>query len=183
MVQSMIATGLISAVLSTLAVRYGLSTTLASVLPVAQDIMNILIVTLLAVHGGNGNKHRWLAGSLMAMSAGTLLFGSVQFMGSHYSSASTSDAFCSLVAPVVSAATCSSSLQLYPVLIIGQALIAIGGTALYALAPPALADCVEPGSLNTHLGCLFASAAVGPAAGFMMAGATSRTGCLRKTLG
>ncbi len=164
---------MLSSVLSTIEQRYGFSYTWAAFIPVTQDITNVVIVSAISYYGGKGNKQRWLGVSLLCMGAGALLTGLIQFMGVPYQSAGAAngDPLCLQQVPP---SDCRSDDEyyhtVYPLFIIGQFLISIGGTTLYCLVPTSLADAVPPEQLPLYVGGIFASAAVGPAIGFLMAG-------------
>ena len=172
--QSAIASGLISAVLSTIAQRYGTSNLQTSFLPSTQDIVCILVMSFISFHGGRGNRQRWIAAALTFMGSGAILFGLVQFMGGPFlysGNLGGVDPTCSASSPSSATSTnCVHSLTLYPVLIAGQALVALGGATIYNLVPPALADCVPAHSVTLYVGIFFVFAALGPAFGFLIAG-------------
>lgn len=73
--QSMLATGLLSAVISTLEKRYDLSSLQSGMLPSSADFSVVIVATVICVWGSEGNKARWLASVFLLMGFSSLLFG------------------------------------------------------------------------------------------------------------
>jgi sodium-independent organic anion transporter len=165
--------GVLSSVLSTIEQRYRFSNSRVAFIPASQDITTVVIVSAISYYGGRGNKQRWLGVALLCMGGGALLTGLIQFMGQPYkpASAGQSDPLCLQRTPPPDCGTGGAHDQTaYALFIIGQVLISIGGTTLYCLVPTSLADAVPSDQLPLYVGGIFASAAIGPAVGFLMAG-------------
>ncbi len=160
LVQSMIVTGLVGAVLTTWERRYALTSTQSGLLPSVIDFGVLMCSFFVAHFGATGHKPRILAAGLATIGVGAFVFIIPQLYGSAYSASIPPDqVLCSVGFPALK---CTDTNQdAYIFLVFGAITLAVGGTPVWTLGPTYLEEIAPASQLATYLGVLFAVGAIG----------------------
>lgn len=166
-----VTSGLVSAVLSTLELRYGLTSvqsgTVLSTYNVAKLLMSIPMSYIL----GKGNIPVNMGICAFLVAIGCFLFSAAELFGEKYVPLGAGGArdVC-LASTVPNACVTSETSGLYYLLLVGQGFIALGASAPYCIAPAYITNNVNPKRSLPLLGFFFAANALGPAVGFLGGG-------------
>eukprot|EP00004_Rigifila_ramosa_P012194 TRINITY_DN2626_c1_g1_i1.p1 TRINITY_DN2626_c1_g1~~TRINITY_DN2626_c1_g1_i1.p1 ORF type:complete len:546 (+),score=104.49 TRINITY_DN2626_c1_g1_i1:157-1638(+) len=162
----MLSVGLTSASLSSLEVRYSLSSSKSALIPSVADIAATICVAAISHYSDFGHRPRILGIGMFVVGSGAAIFALPQAFSGAYrpSSLGVEPAMCGLPA----SPTCNgaSSQAAYAVLVLGMALIGLGAAPLFTIGPAFLDDNVASSNLHLYIAIFFACAALGPALGF-----------------
>jgi len=160
----------------------GLSATDWGLVATMLDVYMIFLLPFISFLGGKSHIPRWLGVSLAFFTAGAFLFTSPHFMfydaGSavffsphNYCAAEGTGQSVGEVGGDCSAITDNGNRgSILAVFLLAQFCVSVGLTALWILGPIFLDRNVSQQNMNMYLACLYSSAALGPAVGYLMNG-------------
>ena len=180
--QSMLVSGFLNIVLTTIQVEFQISSAKAGLIPSNYDIAAAVTVLFVA-HFGSLNKPRTLGLGVLTMGAGSLIFALTHFIfgrddivvgaGGSFKThlcetalnlnASESDADCS------DSETMGSS-GAYILLTLGSVLIGIGASPVYTVGTTFCDEILPPQKVSVYFGVSYAISAIAPAVGFILGG-------------
>lgn len=169
-VQSMIVTGLFSATISTIEKRYGIRSSTMGLVASTYDFTVMCLVTFASFLGGKGHTPRWLAGGLLVLGFGGLVYSSPQWVSGKYEVDAISSAELCTLFNIVDAECNKESNHIVGIFFMAQVIIGTGATLLYTLGTSYLDNVVERSLLPVYLGIFYAVSALGPALGFIVGG-------------
>lgn len=166
-----VTTGLIPACLSTLEQRYGLTSFDSGLILSTYDFVKLLMVIPISYLGGKGHIPRAMACCCVVLSVGCAIFVSVHFLSPVYTPQTSTafEAMCSLI-PNLPVCLPRNASSLFSVLLVGQAVIAIGAAAVYCIGPAYIISNLQPKQALVAVGLFYACGAIGPAIGFLEGG-------------
>lgn len=131
-----VTTGLIPASLSTLERRYELSSVESGLILSTYDIVKLLMVIPVSYLAGKRHIPKAIAFCCVIMSLGCATFAFVHYLSPPYVPQSTTEgeSICSDF-PIFPPCLNRNSSWLFPLMLIGQAIIAIGAAAVYCIGP------------------------------------------------
>ena len=168
--QSMVVTGLIPVILSTIELRYSLNSKESGFIISWNDCVNAVAVIFITHYGHRAHIPLWLGRGMIVFGVGCFLFALPQFLSDEYKPSDSIYETCSS-STLAGLLACSSNLKkFYSLFILGQFFLALGSVPLYTLAVTFIDDNVSPDKNSTYLGVFFMFAALGPALGFLLGG-------------
>jgi len=171
--------GIFASSASTAQRSLGLSATDWGLVATMLDVYVIVLLPFISFMGGKSHMPRWLGVSLAFFTLGAFLFaaphflfydaGSAVFFSPHSycsggASASEGGGDCSAITDN------SNTGSILAVFLLAQFCVSVGLTALWILGPIYMDRNVSQQNMNMYLACLYASAALGPAVGYLMNG-------------
>ncbi|PAA83864.1 hypothetical protein BOX15_Mlig018595g1, partial [Macrostomum lignano] len=189
-VQSFIVSGYINSINTTIELRYGLSTREIGYIYASYEVTCILATFLISYFGHGRNRAQLLGAGCLIIAIGYLLFAFPHFLGTSISNNVRNltdggpDGLCPASAAAAAAAAASASavaalpvVELRPdcqvqnsallILCISFALVGLGASPVYILAPTYLWDNVPQHSYPVYAASLHITSALGPACGFL----------------
>lgn len=178
--QSMLVSGFLNVVLTTIQVEFQLSSAKASLIPSNYDIAAAVAVLFVA-HFGSLHKPRTLGFGIITMGAGSLIFALTHFIfGSDNivagAGGSLKTHLCE-IAPkldVESDADCLEETMgnsgAYILLTVGSVLIGIGASPVYTVGTTFCDEILPPQKVSVFFGVSYAISAIAPAVGFILGG-------------
>lgn len=166
-----VTTGLIPASLSTLERRYELSSVESGLILSTYDIVKLLMVIPVSYLAGKRHIPKAIAFCCVIMSLGCATFAFVHYLSPPYVPQSTTEgeSICSDF-PIFPPCLNRNSSWLFPLMLIGQAIIAIGAAAVYCIGPAYILSSMDTRYALIAMGFFYASSVVGSALGFVEGG-------------
>ena len=166
-------TGFTSVVLSSIELRYRLTSTTAGLIASSFDMAVLVSVIFISYFGGKGHKPRWLGVSLIIQGTGALIFSLPEFvLGPYEVGRSESNRFESCQDPEDFTPDFADTNQFALIFFfIGNILIGIGAAPLFTIGTSYLDDIVRPKHLSIHIGIFYTVTVIGPALGYGLGGA------------
>uniref|UniRef100_A0A1X7UB28 Solute carrier organic anion transporter family member n=1 Tax=Amphimedon queenslandica TaxID=400682 RepID=A0A1X7UB28_AMPQE len=167
--QGAIVSGFTSVVLSTIQNRYNFSSVAAGFVAISYDITLTVSVIFVSYFGGKSHKPRWIGISTLLMSFGCFIFALPQFLFGEYGRGSLSSLYEGCMDNRSFIEDCSpSDAGAYTMFVIGNIFIAVGAAPIFTVAQAYLDEIVLPKYLSIHIGVYLATAAIGPAFGYLV---------------
>ena len=136
---------------------------------ISYDITVTVSVIFVSYFGGKSHKPRWIGISILLMGFGCFIFSLPQFLFGEYGRGSLSSLYEGCMDNRSFIEDCSpSDAGAYTMFVIGNIFIAVGAAPIFTLAQAYLDEIVLPKYLSIHIGVYLATAAVGPAFGYLV---------------
>lgn len=167
-----VTSGLVSAVLSTLELRYGLSSVQSGALLSTYNVTKLIFAIPMSYLLGKGSIPRNMGLCCFIVAVGCFLFAGAELLSTKYVPAGVGGVqdVCSSN-PLPAGCDSRSTSGLYYLLLVGQGVIALGAAAPYCICPAFITNNVPAKQSLPLLGFFFASLSLGPAVGFLGGGA------------
>ncbi|XP_073680493.1 solute carrier organic anion transporter family member 2B1 [Garra rufa] len=169
--------------------RYGFSSQKSGLLAAFNEVGNTVLIVFVSFFGSRVHRPRCIGIGAMIASVGVFLIALPHFISEKYTytdfSSNTKDNSSGLCQSLnsfpeeKSNQTCDqektdSHLGVYPILLLGQLLLGIGGVPIQPFGISYIDDYAEKRNSPFYLGILFAITVIGPAFGYMMSSALLR---------
>ncbi|XP_046382787.1 solute carrier organic anion transporter family member 4A1 isoform X2 [Ischnura elegans] len=189
--QGMVVNGFLNASVSTIERRFGLQSWATGIIVGGYDVASFVCLLPVSFLGGRltASKPAWLGGGILILGIGSLVFSAPQYFAGLSIEALDAEAngVSTFVCAVGGNATtgqgdlCSSRDPLTPskfshlslwfwIFFLGQILHGVGSSPLYTLGVTFIDECVTKKMSSVYLGIFYATAILGPAAGFIVGG-------------
>lgn len=175
MLKGFAATGYIAVIISTIEIRYNLSSSLSAFALISYEIGAVFTIPFIAVFGSRIHKPRIIACFLLVFSLGSFIFTIPQFASPSYKVATSTANLTTLNElckdPNDFTFPCHNPLiSYYPLFVLGNFLIGVGSAAIDSLGTVFLDDNINPKYMPIYISTIFISAVIGPALGFVLGG-------------
>lgn len=174
--QSMVVSGFLNVVLSTIQVEFQMSSAKAAMFPSNYDIA-VAVSVLLVSHFGSSHKPRTLGVGMILLGTGSLLFALSHFIFSNDNLVKQSDSeklyLCNEGSPD-DISNCSGeeigNPGAYYLLTIGSVLIGFGASPVYTAGTTYCDEIFPPNKVSLYFGISYGIGAVAPALGYILGG-------------
>lgn len=178
--QSMLVSGFMNVVLSTIQVEFQMSSAKAAMFPSNYDIA-VAVTVLIVAHFGSTHKPRTLGVGMILLAAGSFLFALPHFIYGNdnvVEAESESDRYhlCKENAEALENTNCDDddeaigNPRAYGILTIGSILIGLGASPVYTAGTTFCDEIFPPEKVSIYFGISYGIGAVAPAVGFILAG-------------
>uniref|UniRef100_A0A9J8AHY6 Solute carrier organic anion transporter family member n=1 Tax=Cyprinus carpio carpio TaxID=630221 RepID=A0A9J8AHY6_CYPCA len=173
----LLVSGYLKGSITTIEKRYGFSSQKSGLLAAFNEVGNTVLIVFVSFFGSRVHRPRCIGIGAMIASVGVFLIALPHFISNEYitdSNNNTKDNSSGLCkSPNISKQTCDqektdSHLGVYPILLLGQLLLGIGGVPIQPFGISYIDDYAEKRNSPFYLGILFAVTVIGPAFGYMM---------------
>ncbi|XP_071441843.1 solute carrier organic anion transporter family member 4A1 [Hetaerina americana] len=189
--QGMVVNGFLNASVSTIERRFSLQSWATGIIVGGYDVASFVCLLPVSFLGGRlmASKPAWLGGGILILGMGSLIFSAPQYfaglsigaldakansMNTYLCSGTNAigqDTKCSDPNSDLSQASKFSHLSLwFWIFFLGQILHGVGSSPLYTLGVTFIDECVSKKMSSVYLGIFYATAILGPAAGFIVGG-------------
>lgn len=173
--QGILVNGLINVVISSIEKRFGIKSADSGFIANSYDIASFLCLLPVSYMGGrsSASKPSWIAGGMVLMGLGSLLFSLPHFASDQCGALSGGlETFCNVTMEKVCNATAEETDEnKYKYVFMGaQLLHGAGAAPLYTLGVTYIDENVGPASSAFYLGIFYTMAVVGPAIGYSLGG-------------
>uniref|UniRef100_A0A8C2KY16 Solute carrier organic anion transporter family member n=1 Tax=Cyprinus carpio TaxID=7962 RepID=A0A8C2KY16_CYPCA len=170
----LLVSGYLKGSITTIEKRYGFSSQKSGLLAAFNEVGNTVLIVFVSFFGSRVHRPRCIGIGAMIASVGVFLIALPHFISNEYitdSNNNNSSGLCK--SPNISKQTCDqektdSHLGVYPILLLGQLLLGIGGVPIQPFGISYIDDYAEKRNSPFYLGILFAVTVIGPAFGYMM---------------
>lgn len=173
----LLVSGYLKGSITTIEKRYGFSSQKSGLLAAFNEVGNTVLIVFVSFFGSRVHRPRCIGIGAMIASVGVFLIALPHFISNEYitdfnnNTKDNSSGLCK--SPNISKQTCDqektdSHLGVYPILLLGQLLLGIGGVPIQPFGISYIDDYAEKRNSPFYLGILFAVTVIGPAFGYMM---------------
>ncbi|XP_016329704.1 solute carrier organic anion transporter family member 2B1-like [Sinocyclocheilus anshuiensis] len=185
----LLVSGYLKGSITTIEKRYGFSSQKSGLLAAFNEVGNTILIVFVSFFGSRVHRPRCIGIGAMIASVGVFLIALPHFISEKYiytdfnsNTKHNSSGLCkslSILPEKESKQTCDqektdSHLGVYPILLLGQLLLGIGGVPIQPFGISYIDDYAEKRNSPFYLGILFAITVIGPAFGYMMSSALLR---------
>ncbi|KAF4098359.1 solute carrier organic anion transporter family member 2B1 [Onychostoma macrolepis] len=185
----LLVSGYLKGSITTIEKRYGFSSQKSGLLAAFNEVGNTILIVFVSFFGSRVHRPRCIGIGAMIASVGVFLIALPHFISEKYdytdfnsNTKDNSSGLCkslNIFLEKESKQTCDqektdSHLGVYPVLLLGQLLLGIGGVPIQPFGISYIDDYAEKRNSPFYLGILFAITVIGPAFGYMMSSALLR---------
>ena len=178
--QSMLVSGFLNVVLSTIQVEFQMSSAKAAMFPSNYDI-TVAATVLIVAHFGSSHKPRTLGLGMILLATGAFMFGLAHFIYGKDNVVPAEDSEGSLylcktgISSDTDADKCDDSEKVgnsgaYALLTAGSILIGLGATPVYTAGTTFCDEIFPPDKVSLYFGISYGIGAIAPAMGFILAG-------------
>ncbi|XP_012943551.1 solute carrier organic anion transporter family member 4A1 [Aplysia californica] len=188
-IEGFLVNGVINVIILPLETRYRLSSKLSGLIASGNDFGAFVVLLFIGHVAEQRNKPRFMAGGVAVMAVGSLVFCLPHFLSGAYQHTSHGpmttgqENVCINSTDQGSNVTCSmqgetgedsehSNMALYSFFLIGQVLLGIGSSPMFTIGLTYVDENSKAKMTSLYTGLIMCSAAVGVAAGYMVAGQT-----------
>uniref|UniRef100_A0A673L1Z3 Solute carrier organic anion transporter family member n=1 Tax=Sinocyclocheilus rhinocerous TaxID=307959 RepID=A0A673L1Z3_9TELE len=177
----LLVSGYLKGSITTIEKRYGFSSQKSGLLAAFNEVGNTVLIVFVSFFGSRVHRPRCIGIGAMIASVGVFLIALPHFISEKYmytdfnsNTKDNSSGLCQSLNPEEeSNQTCDqekhdSHLGVYPILLLGQLLLGIGGVPIQPFGISYIDDYAEKRNSPFYLGILFAITVIGPAFGYMM---------------
>uniref|UniRef100_A0A673L874 Solute carrier organic anion transporter family member n=1 Tax=Sinocyclocheilus rhinocerous TaxID=307959 RepID=A0A673L874_9TELE len=173
----LLVSGYLKGSITTIEKRYGFSSQKSGLLAAFNEVGNTVLIVFVSFFGSRVHRPRCIGIGAMIASVGVFLIALPHFISEKYMYTdfnSSNSGLCQSLNPEEeSNQTCDqekhdSHLGVYPILLLGQLLLGIGGVPIQPFGISYIDDYAEKRNSPFYLGILFAITVIGPAFGYMM---------------
>uniref|UniRef100_A0A672RNJ2 Solute carrier organic anion transporter family member n=1 Tax=Sinocyclocheilus grahami TaxID=75366 RepID=A0A672RNJ2_SINGR len=170
----LLVSGYLKGSITTIEKRYGFSSQKSGLLAAFNEVGNTVLIVFVSFFGSRVHRPRCIGIGAMIASVGVFLIALPHFISEKYMYTDFNSSLCQSLNPEEeSNQTCDqekndSHLGVYPVLLLGQLLLGIGGVPIQPFGISYIDDYAEKRNSPFYLGILFAITVIGPAFGYMM---------------
>jgi len=168
--QGLVVTGVAFTILTSIEKQFGFSSSHVALFGTVYDTAYGIFCVFVG-YAGHKHKPRWLGLGLIIMAMGAVLTSVPKYIIGVYDVGTVRDTdFCHFSNNSTRTPECGGSAEWYYTLIflLGNILIGTGATPLYVLGPAHLDEITSRGQNGLYSGIFYASAALGPALGFII---------------
>ncbi|XP_016116533.1 solute carrier organic anion transporter family member 2B1-like [Sinocyclocheilus grahami] len=185
----LLVSGYLKGSITTIEKRYGFSSQKSGLLAAFNEVGNTILIVFVSFFGSRVHRPRCIGIGAMIASVGVFLIALPHFISEKYiytdfnsNTKDNSSGLCkslNILPEKESKQTCDqektdSHLGVYPILLLGQLLLGIGGVPIQPFGISYIDDYAEKRNSPFYLGILFAITVIGPAFGYMMSSALLR---------
>uniref|UniRef100_A0A8C1V128 Solute carrier organic anion transporter family, member 2B1 n=1 Tax=Cyprinus carpio TaxID=7962 RepID=A0A8C1V128_CYPCA len=169
----LLVSGYLKGSITTIEKRYGFSSQKSGLLAAFNEVGNTVLIVFVSFFGSRVHRPRCIGIGAMIASVGVFLIALPHFISNEYITDSNNSDSGLCKSPNISKQTCDqektdSHLGVYPILLLGQLLLGIGGVPIQPFGISYIDDYAEKRNSPFYLGILFAVTVIGPAFGYMM---------------
>ena len=165
--QGLVVTGISFTVVTSLEKHFGYKSAQVALFGTAYDI-TYGICCIFVGYAGHNYKARWLGAGALVMAIGSLVMVVPKFIYGTYTAGEGIEEICRVGVPYEPLCETSTDWYYMFLFLLGEVILGIGATSLYVLGPSYLDEITKRGQGSLYLGIFYASAAVGPAIGFIL---------------
>ena len=178
MAQSMLVSGFLNVVLSTIQVEFQMSSAKAAIFPSNYDIA-VAVTVLLVSHFGSSHKPRTLGVGMILLATGSLLFALAHFIFANDSLVNAENSKNIYLCDVVNSNSdnidkCSEegigNRGAYALLTAGSVLIGLGASPVYTAGTTFCDEIFPPDKVSVYFGISYGIGAAAPALGYILGG-------------
>lgn len=180
----LLVSGYLKASITTIERRYGFSSSKSGLLAAFNEVGNTVLIVFVSFFGSRVHRPRCIGIGGMIASMGVFLIALPHFISEKYeytesnSNTRLNMSLCQTQS-TESSPTCNqndadSQMGVYPILLLGQLLLGIGGVPIQPFGISYIDDYAERRNSPFYLGILFAVTVIGPAFGYIMSSAVLR---------
>ena len=176
--QSMLVSGFLNVVLSTIQVEFQMSSAKAAMFPSNYDI-SVAVTVLLVAHFGSSHKPRTLGIGMLLLATGSLLFALAHFIYGKDNILEAEDSekkmyLCDSNSNSDSKTDCLEETMgnsgAYALLTVGSILIGLGASPVYTAGTTFCDEIFPPQKVSVYFGISYGIGALSPAIGFILGG-------------
>lgn len=168
--QGLVVTGVAFTILTSIEKQFGMTSAQVALFGTSYDVAYGIFC---AIVGYIGHKHkpRWLGIGLVIMAIGAVVASLPKYIiGEYKAGVQVKSDFCRYSTSSRHRPECGGAAEWYYtfIFIVGNVLLGIGATPIYVLGPAHIDEITTRGQNSLYTGIFFASAALGPALGFII---------------
>ncbi|KAK7130835.1 hypothetical protein R3I94_016094 [Phoxinus phoxinus] len=174
----LLVSGYLKGSITTIERRYGFSSQMSGLLAAFNEVGNTVLIVFVSFFGSRVHRPRCIGIGAMIASMGVFLIalphfisGEYKYTGFNSNTKDNSSGLCHISPEEESNPKCytnKNGTAVYPIFLLGQLLLGIGGVPIQPFGISYIDDYAEKRSSPFYLGILFAVTVIGPALGYMM---------------
>ncbi|XP_063041606.1 solute carrier organic anion transporter family member 2B1 [Engraulis encrasicolus] len=171
----LLVSGYLKASISTIEKRYGLTSQKSGLFAAFNEVGNTILIVFVSFFGARVHRPRFIGVGAIIASAGVFVIAVPHFLSGPYefsvllnSTNNTSSEMCRLKAHNCSQQDIVVQEDVFPILLLGQLLLGIGGVPIQPFGISYIDDFANKRNSPIYLGILFAVTVIGPAFGYLL---------------